>query len=579
MKFPSPNKPQLVNPKTFSDVVDTLQASTPKSCVVMRGGSSPFKNGYVAGVAFRTQKRVYYFNFVPGHESSLDANCWTEFDRCFYDGTVFFFDAKVQLHFLKQNKVNPRCEVWDAMPLESLRRYPYQKQKNEELESFLSKNKLWHWERVGKFFVKSPNFRNAPLERVQDAAIDEANEVYTLGRDQMERLVENAEDRRAVWPHVKYICDLEKKITRVCADMEYRGVLLDEAQCEKRIEFYSDKYSEISREIQSMVGFEVGESREMFARACINMHLDVPLNNFGEIVMSEEALTMLNHPLGDYMIKALKARRHLSLLRSYKAHMGEDKLIHPNILQVGTKTGRMSYRDPNLQGVPKTLRNVFIPREGFTLVAIDYSQMEFRLILECAKQMDVIEEIKAGLDPHSATAKIGGVTRKEAKVLNFGILYGMGNALLGLKLGLTPREAQHFRWAFMKKLHQVKLFIRRVKRQTKDNLILNTWLGRRFYLEDMGDLYKSLNWYIQGGCADIVKVAMCRLDHFLSERKSAIILQLADEIIFEVHETEMHIIPELQSIMEGASPTEHLPMECKVSVSKKSLGDLEAWQK
>lgn len=195
-------------------------------------------------------------------------------------------------------------------------------------------------------------------------------------------------------------------------------------------------------------------------------------------------------------------------------------------------------------------------------------------MLEYANQTDLIEKIKAGHDPHDATAELTGLTRKPAKTLNFGLLYGMGIAKLAAAIGVTYDEAKEFKWTYFGALQKVKNFIKNTSDTQAQRGYIWNWAGRRYYLDDPKWSYKAANSLIQGGCADIVKLAMVRLEEFLQAYHSRMVLQVHDEVLFEIDIAELHIIPELCIIMEQAYAAKNMPMSCAISYSPSNFHDM-----
>jgi DNA polymerase-1 len=204
---------------------------------------------------------------------------------------------------------------------------------------------------------------------------------------------------------------------------------------------------------------------------------------------------------------------------------------------------------------------------------IDYDQMEFRMMLDYAGQLDLIEEIVKGLDPHQATADLVGIPRRPAKTLNFALLYGMGNEKLANTLDIELYEAKRFKFKYFSNLPMVKMFLNKTSLKAEKIGFVRDWLGRVFYFGDPKFSYKAANAIIQGGCSSVMKIALCRLHDFLKDKKSNLIMTVHDEALFEVHESEFYIIEKLQEIMENVYPHKHIKLTCSVSHSLESWGD------
>jgi DNA polymerase-1 len=348
-----------------------------------------------------------------------------------------------------------------------------------------------------------------------------------------------------------------------------------------------------------------------------------PKTEKGNACFNEGVLDQLTGPLGEI----IKDYRHgYKKANTYYANYlyladSRDDCIHENFRQGGTSFGRMSCSDPNLQNCNKVeeseekylVRRCFVPRDGFTFFMLDYQAQEYRLMADYAGEMDLIEQVIGGLDLHQATANMMGVTRKEAKTINFSLLYGSGIAKLAMSL-FNPSvdeevlkkiqkyafeqrsvdrigtllsldratvihnleeldKAKAMKDLYFSKLPKVEQFISQVKAVAITRGFVCNWMGRKSHFPDPKWAYKAPNALIQGGSADIVKKAMVDIHEFLRNKKSRMVLQVHDEIIFEIPKEEYSIVPELKRIMEDAYPHKYLPMKVEVDYSETSWQD------
>lgn len=233
-----------------------------------------------------------------------------------------------------------------------------------------------------------------------------------------------------------------------------------------------------------------------------------------------------------------------------------------------------SCSSPNLQNVPKEdnseypVRKAFIPPDDYCLVRIDYDQVEYRLMLNYAKEMGVIKKIKEqGLDVHQATADMLGVPRNFAKTLNFLLLYGGGIEKLAGALNITLAQAAELRRVYFANLPAVSKWTQGVKSLSARYLFIVNWMGRVCEFLDASESYKAPNHLIQGGVADIIKVAMNNTHERLAGMRSKQVLQVHDELVFYIHKDELEIVPELVRIMENVYTKGALPLTAGVSHS------------
>ena len=274
--------------------------------------------------------------------------------------------------------------------------------------------------------------------------------------------------------------------------------------------------------------------------------------------------------------------------------------VHTSFNQTVTATGRLSSSDPNLQNIPirgewgTRIRQAFIPEPGFTLLSADYSQIELRLAAHLANDVRMIQVFKQGQDVHAATAafifncKPNEVTpdqRRSAKEVNFGVLYGMGAWGLSERTGLTRTEAREFIERYFKAFSGVSKWIEEIKAQAKSQGYVTTLLGRKRYLPEINSGVgqvraaaerMAVNLPVQGTAADLMKLAMVRVAEALPNvsPKSRMTIQVHDELVFEVPQTDVAKVAELvKHEMEGAI---ELSVPIKVEVKQgKNWGEME----
>ncbi|MCF8029184.1 MAG: DNA polymerase I, partial [Desulfobacteraceae bacterium] len=268
--------------------------------------------------------------------------------------------------------------------------------------------------------------------------------------------------------------------------------------------------------------------------------------------------------------------------------------IHTSFNQTVTATGRLSSSNPNLQNIPirteagKDVRRAFIPKQGWHFVAADYSQIELRLLAHYSQDEILIEAFANNEDIHARTAAevfmtdAAGVSdelRQQAKTINFGIIYGMGPYSLSKELGITQKMARTYIDHYFDRYRGVKGFIDQTIEQARRDGRVSTEFGRIRYIPDINSKNANMrgiaeraavNTPIQGTAADLLKMAMIRVDTALCEKgfKSAMLLTVHDELVFEVPEDEVGALQELvRGIMEGIADLA-VPLKVNVSVGR-----------
>jgi len=269
--------------------------------------------------------------------------------------------------------------------------------------------------------------------------------------------------------------------------------------------------------------------------------------------------------------------------------------LHTTLNQAGTTTGRFSSTNPNLQNIPARdgdeIRDGFIADEGYKLLAFDYSQIEMRILAQLSGSETLIDVFKSGGDVHTAVAEyVFGVEknevskdmRRKAKVINFGIVYGMGVNALRANLGGTRAEAQEFYNNYFEKFPKIAQYFDNLKKEAKENGYTTTYFGRKRHFEGLRSKLpfirasaerQVMNAPIQGTAADVIKMAMIKADEELKkaklDKKAHLLLQVHDELIFEVEDSEVEKAKKLiKGAMESAVKLE-VPLVVNASIGQK----------
>ena len=268
--------------------------------------------------------------------------------------------------------------------------------------------------------------------------------------------------------------------------------------------------------------------------------------------------------------------------------------LHTSFNQAVTATGRLSSSDPNLQNIPirtpegRRIREAFIPQEGWVLLAADYSQVELRVMAHMADVADLKQSFAAGEDIHRRTASeifnvfpemVTPEMRRQAKTINFGVLYGMGAFSLAKDLGIGRAQAQEFIDHYFQRYPAVLEFLEEKKSQAREHQYVTTLLGRRCAIPEINSSNgavrsyaerNAINYPIQGSAADIIKVAMVNIDRRLRMEKlqTRMLLQVHDELVFEAPEAEQEEVASLvRHEMENAVDLD-LPLHVDMGTGK-----------
>ena len=200
--------------------------------------------------------------------------------------------------------------------------------------------------------------------------------------------------------------------------------------------------------------------------------------------------------------------------------------------------------------------------------------MEYRLFLDYAGEMELIEKVLGGLDVHEATAQLMGVSRSEAKTINFMLLFGGGAAKLAAALGVSLEEARALKQKYLRAFPGIGRLMGDTAQAVRARGYIRNWAGRRCYYPNLEYDYTALNCLIQGGCAEVLKLGLVEIDKQLASRQSKLVLTIHDENIIEAREDEApQVARQVQQIMEAVYPHKHIPLTVGMEWSAKSLAD------
>ncbi len=390
---------------------------------------------------------------------------------------------------------------------------------------------------------------------------------------------------------------IEKPLIPVLRAMETRGVCIDKAALEVLRGKYRAELEGIQGRIFDAAGheFNVSSPKQLGDVLFDELGLKVPgaksgqkRTATGQRSTKETELEKLRdvHPIISDILEYRQVQKLLgTYVESIPPLLDADGRLHAQFLQTGTVTGRMASANPNLQNIPirsergRAIRDAFIAPEGYSLLALDYSQIELRLAAILSGDEKLISIFKSGRDVHQeVAAMVFGVPhegvdremRRRAKIINFGILYGMGVNALRAQLGTSTSEAHQFYEDYFKTFSTLAEYLERTKGLARRQGFTETLFGRRREFSGMKSPLPyvraqaermAINAPIQGTQADIIKLAMVRITEMLaSEQKledAHLILQVHDELVFEI-KTELleNLSKKIQGIMEDVLPEE-----------------------
>jgi DNA polymerase-1 len=419
--------------------------------------------------------------------------------------------------------------------------------------------------------------------------------VYTL------RLWEPLKKELEKLDYMKYFFEQEMPLLKVLFQMESVGVAIDvpalktlEQELQRRIE-------NLEKEICDMAGFEfnIGSPKQLGEVLFDTLGLPEIKKRSTDAVVLEELSFKAPHPIVFAVIEYRELKKMQSTYITVLPTLvnPDTKRIHTSFIQWGTATGRLSSRDPNLQNIPvrsdlgKKIRASFVPQsKDNVILAVDYSQIELRMLAHLSGDEALIESYKEGIDIHARTAaaiygvkldEVNSDMRRDAKVVNFGVLYGMTAFRLSRDLKIPMSQAKDFITGYFDMYKGVQQYIEDIKAAAHRDGYVETLSGRRRYIAgiDSSDRMESqmaermaVNTPVQGSAADLIKIAMIRIQKRINEENLPLkmMLQVHDELVFECPRDQVEPMSQMvKAEMEGA-------MQLKVPLVA-SVGFGENW--
>jgi DNA polymerase-1 len=436
--------------------------------------------------------------------------------------------------------------------------------------------------------AKALTFDQIDLERAKDYSCEDADVTLQLADLLLPKIKEG---------EFKDLFDqVEMCLLIVLAKMEMNGVKIDIDLLNEFSKELESHLHQREQQIYALAGeiFNINSSQQL--GKILFDKLKLPIMKKTKTGYSTDADVLTRLSLQHELPQEILAFRNLTKLKSTYIDV-LPTLIHPktgrihtSYNQTVTATGRLSSSDPNLQNIPirtdegTRIRQAFIPEKGWVIVSADYSQIELRLLAHLSQDKTLVEAFRRNEDVHARTAseifaipmeKVTPAMRREAKVINFGIIYGMSAYGLSQQLGTEPKIAQAYIDEYFKKYAGVQGYIERSLEEARQKGYVTTLLRRRRYLPDINaptaairqaSERMAINTPLQGTAADIIKVAMIHIQNRIEEMGllTKMIMQVHDELVFEISEDEVEkTLPIIEKAMETVTD---LSVPLKVSI-------------
>ena len=547
----------------------------------------------LVGMSFSYKKGLSYY--VPISENREEALATLEIFKTFFekeDVLKIAHNLKYDYKVLKNYDITVKGSMFDTMIAHYLLNPDGRHGMDYLSEVYLNYIPVSIETLIGKKGKKQLSFRDVELAAQTEYAAEDADvtyQLYELFAPQLKK--ENLED---------LFYKIEMPLMQVLADMELQGVKLDEEWLAKESQDLENDLRNLEAKIFELAGeeFNMNSPKQLGDVLFEKLQLDpkAKKTKTGQYATSEDILQKLNSK-HEIIAPILEYRTYQKLKSTYVDALpqqidAKDNRVHTSFSQTTAATGRLASVNPNLQNIPirtlrgQQIRGAFVAGEGKKIISADYSQIELRLIAEISGEENMIKAFQEGADIHASTAsklfkipleEVTKTQRSQAKTVNFGIIYGQGAFALAEQTGLSRKEAKELIDSYYATYPRLKEYMSEQLQKARDTGYVETILGRRRHLKDINSNNfvvkghaerNAINAPIQGSAADIIKIAMIKIDEELAQKNMAtkMLLQVHDELLFESPESEVEAAKALiKTEMESAFETK-VPLLVEVGV-------------
>ncbi|MFA9204199.1 MAG: DNA polymerase I, partial [Flavobacteriales bacterium] len=481
---------------------------------------------------------------------------------------------KYDAHVLSNHGIQLQGWAFDTMLASYVINPTATRHNMDDLAQFYLDYQTTSFEDVAGKGVKQLSFNQVELDKAAPYACEDADVTFQLYQLFNEKL----KDLPAL---NTLLSEVELPTAQILTEMEANGILLDRAFLTELSQRFAEQILALEKIAHELAGqpFNVASPKQLGEILFDKLGIAGGKKTAsGQYATSEAILEKIEHPLAETVLEyrglsKLKSTYTDALVAQANPQTGR---VHTSYHQANTATGRLSSSDPNLQNIPirddtgRLIRRAFIAPAGRVLLAADYSQIELRLMAHLSQDAALLTAFQHGQDIHQATAaevlgipleQVSSEQRRQAKAINFGLLYGMSSFGLSKQLKLSRAESQAYINQYFARYPQVLAYMERTRAQAAAQGYVSTLLGRRLYTPDIkasnanvrqAAERAAINAPLQGSAADIMKLAMIAVDQMLPKAQAKMLLQVHDELVFEVDADLVDdFIPRLATAMSG----------------------------
>ncbi len=508
-------------------------------------------------------------------------------------------NLKYDLIIMLNYGIDVKGRIYDTMIIHYLMEPSLRHNMDYLAESYLSYSPVSIETLIGKKSSKQAqlSMRDVPLEKIVDYASEDADITYQL----YEKLLPQLQKNEGLW---NLYLEVEEPLIKVLAQMEHEGINLDVEFLKEYSVEVKEKIVISEKKIYEMAGSRFNIASPKQVGEILFGRLEIPYRwkktKSGQYSTSEEKLTELSvhHEIIDQILTHRSLKKLLGTYIDPLPLMVNERTdrLHSNFNQALAATGRLSSNNPNIQNIPirtkegRKIRRAFVPRDkDHVIVAADYSQIELRVIASISGDERMIEAFREGVDIHTATAAsvynvaiddVNADQRRNAKTVNFSIIYGAGATNLSRQLNIPRKEATELINQYFAQYQGIKQYMTNMVEFAQKQGFVQTLKGRRRDLRDINSkssLERSnaervaINTPIQGTAADMIKIAMKRVDDRIKQDglEGVLIMQVHDELVFDVPKNEVEQFSKMvKEEMQAAMPEIKVPIIVEVGVGE-----------
>jgi DNA polymerase-1 len=636
----------LVGRQDFEDILKERLLPAPRlSLDTETSGLRPYHDDRLFSLIIGVSPtEAYYYNFfiyADPEASCLPRKLLRSFQELFNDPHKLWYlqNAKFDMAMLAQEKLHLdgtiHCtQAQGRVEYNEHRSYSLEAQlkriglaKDGGPEAWIAENKDIATEVVQipgkKTKVTNKFYYKVPFNIIVPYGLADGTGTFALGEHQEASILKQSEEVPPGKPTVWRVMENERRLTQTIFRMEKTGILTDKHYCLQAIAYETGKMVDASETFLAETGKDYKASPKLLAEVFADQKEKWQYTEKGNPSFTGDIIETFDSPIAKEVLALRAAKSKVDFYNGFLYQADANGRVHPKFNSDGTVHGRFSSSDPNFQNltnedvmvcrnceygydeivtectncakgelyVPDFLvRRAIIPSPGNILVSIDYTAMEYYLMLDYAcinagRLTPLAARVKAGDDVHQATADLATeitgseVKRQMAKHSNFLSLYGGGDARLAELLKIPLAEARDIRSAIKAAAPEVSVVADIFMQTAKTRGFTRNWLGRRCHFPDSRFTYRAPNYVIAGGSSDIVKVAMNCVDERIACNEAKLIMNVHDDLVFDMPPSEAHdLVPELKHIMENAYEAKYVPMKCAVYWSDKNLAEMKPWE-